>query len=451
MNAPITFSNNLPGSFKGTTLDGEIMSGVGCGVVTKRHRRRRSGGGTLGITHSSNTNMNSTFNSSILTSTSPTNASQIIVNEAFKSRAARIAKRRSSAASSSLRESGKSNRSVKSVGSKKKNAQQKKKDRPTTLCMSHPADMNISITNIGELDIRTSVKNEYELGDKLKSIHDMILPPLSPPTSLTVTLASKLAASLKIHDFAFVRRSDGSWRYAILAGTEGHTSDNGTSPSSELHFKSRQEESMIFVMNNVGSTKSIPRSHWGHYVRRVRGNCDDLELIELADGLQSTNKRDRDTSRRVSSVAEKVEEEASTNSEEGHLNDLQGIIVIAEDDGDDAVSVLAGYQLKQKQRQRKQQGVESGVQEGQTQEQEQGRDLLDPPQKHQEQDGEPKLKDQLSDLDVHINLLQELQHTYHSRRRGAAFHPLAMHDMKRMLFVQECTSDTEDNTSYSSC
>jgi hypothetical protein len=279
----------------------------------------------------------------------------------------------------------------------------------------------------------------------------MILPPLSPPTSLTVTLASKLAASLKIHDFAFVRRSDGSWRYAILAGTEGHTSDNGTSPSSELHFKSRQEESMIFVMNNVGSTKSIPRSHWGHYVRRVRGNCDDLELIELADGLQSTNKRDRDTSRRVSSVAEKVEEEASTNSEEGHLNDLQGIIVIAEDDGDDAVSVLAGYQLKQKQRQRKQQGVESGVQEGQTQEQEQGRDLLDPPQKHQEQDGEPKLKDQLSDLDVHINLLQELQHTYHSRRRGAAFHPLAMHDMKRMLFVQECTSDTEDNTSYSSC
>ena len=159
MNAPITFSKNLPGSFKGTTLDGEIMSGVGSGVVTKRHRRRRSGGGTLGTAHSSNTNMNSTFNSSILTSTSPTNASQIIVNEAFKSRAARIAKRRSSAASPSLRESCKSNRSVRSAGSKKKNAQQKKKDRSTTLCMSHPADMNISITNIGELDIRTSVKN----------------------------------------------------------------------------------------------------------------------------------------------------------------------------------------------------------------------------------------------------------------------------------------------------
>jgi hypothetical protein len=53
-------------------------------------------------------------------------------------------------------------------------------------------------------------------------------------------------------DAAFVRRSDGSWTYAIVADW------------------SRQEDSIRFVVNDRGSTKSYPMNTWSSSVRRIR-------------------------------------------------------------------------------------------------------------------------------------------------------------------------------------
>jgi len=55
--------------------------------------------------------------------------------------------------------------------------------------------------------------------------------------------------TLEMHDFAFVRRSNGSYSYAIIA--------------------ERSEECMVFVMNYSGATKIISKKHWGKLVRPV--------------------------------------------------------------------------------------------------------------------------------------------------------------------------------------
>lgn len=59
---------------------------------------------------------------------------------------------------------------------------------------------------------------------------------------------------MKNYEFAFIKRTDGSWTYAILAYRS--TSQD-------------EEEFMTFVMNEEGSTKIIRMRHWAEYVRCV--------------------------------------------------------------------------------------------------------------------------------------------------------------------------------------
>jgi len=61
---------------------------------------------------------------------------------------------------------------------------------------------------------------------------------------------SMAIGQLRHLDAAFVRRSDGSWTYAIVA--DGNDTE------------------IRFVINNSGSTKSFPRSNWDSNVRRIR-------------------------------------------------------------------------------------------------------------------------------------------------------------------------------------
>lgn len=63
--------------------------------------------------------------------------------------------------------------------------------------------------------------------------------------------------TLKNYDFAFIKRTDGSWTYAILAYRSNDDDDDD------------QEECMMFVMNAAGSTKVIKRHQWAKYVRCV--------------------------------------------------------------------------------------------------------------------------------------------------------------------------------------
>jgi hypothetical protein len=84
----------------------------------------------------------------------------------------------------------------------------------------------------------------YEIGDK-GSDEDMIITP-KRETAAAV-------AQIRVNDAAFVRRSDGSWTYAIVKDQV----DDG------------RNRSIRFKVNTRGSTKSFPPSQWGTYIRCV--------------------------------------------------------------------------------------------------------------------------------------------------------------------------------------
>ena len=75
---------------------------------------------------------------------------------------------------------------------------------------------------------------DYELGETIRC-----------PSHMT----TKDTDTLEKHDFAFVKRWDGSYSYAILAY--------------------RTYESMVFVMDDTGATKRIGIKKWSNFVRLV--------------------------------------------------------------------------------------------------------------------------------------------------------------------------------------
>jgi len=77
---------------------------------------------------------------------------------------------------------------------------------------------------------------DYELGEAIRSHSDMIAEAAEVNT-------------LENGEFAFVRRSNGSYSYAILFE---HT-----------------EDCMVFVIDDAGATKRISKKHWSNMVRLV--------------------------------------------------------------------------------------------------------------------------------------------------------------------------------------
>ncbi|KAL3786555.1 hypothetical protein HJC23_006805 [Cyclotella cryptica] len=96
-----------------------------------------------------------------------------------------------------------------------------------------------------------NARKDYSLGEVARSNSHMIIE--SCPQK-----ALHRASKLKNHDFAFVKRMDGSWTYAILAY---RSFVDGNTDSSD--------ECMMFVMNEKGSTKTIKRRQWAEFVRCV--------------------------------------------------------------------------------------------------------------------------------------------------------------------------------------
>ncbi|KAL7501808.1 hypothetical protein ACHAWX_000367 [Stephanocyclus meneghinianus] len=98
----------------------------------------------------------------------------------------------------------------------------------------------------------------YQLGEAPLSSAHMIHAP-------TAEKAVENAESLKLHDFAFIRRSNGEWCYSIVA-------KKNKPPEAGLSGKSAEEsedESILFVTDAKGSTKCIKRKHWGKMIRLV--------------------------------------------------------------------------------------------------------------------------------------------------------------------------------------
>eukprot|EP01082_Thalassiosira_pseudonana_P014516 g13077.t1 g13077 contig7:828618-829676(+) len=101
-------------------------------------------------------------------------------------------------------------------------------------------------------------RSDYKLGQPAQSLYHMIAD-YNRETSV------ELASSLKKHDFAFVKRSDTTWTYAIVASRSfvQDKVDSGESPNEE-------EECMTFVMNDIGAIKVIRKRHWGELIRQSR-------------------------------------------------------------------------------------------------------------------------------------------------------------------------------------
>ena len=96
---------------------------------------------------------------------------------------------------------------------------------------------------------------------------------IQPRASQSHTTSSTALSSLQKHDFAFVKRSNGHYSYAILAyrtssGDDSPSHHNDSMKSIDNGGKGG-EEGMAFVMDNSGSTKMIRKKHWAEYVRLV--------------------------------------------------------------------------------------------------------------------------------------------------------------------------------------
>ena len=94
-------------------------------------------------------------------------------------------------------------------------------------------------------------REDYLLGETCRSSCDMII-------ETTPLHAIRAVSSLKIHDFAFVKRRDDSYSYAIVA--------------------SRSEASLTFLMCDEGSSKNVSKKRWSEMVR----------LVSISGGIYST-------------------------------------------------------------------------------------------------------------------------------------------------------------------
>lgn len=114
----------------------------------------------------------------------------------------------------------------------------------------HHAPPRPNAAGLAADDGHLGFRPDYKLGDTLRSPVDMVVQPSREAQFIAVR-------SLSRHDFAFVRRSDGSFSYAILAFSKNASADES------------KEEALVFVLCEEGSTKSVKRKYWNDSIRLV--------------------------------------------------------------------------------------------------------------------------------------------------------------------------------------
>lgn len=95
-------------------------------------------------------------------------------------------------------------------------------------------------------------RGDYMLGDPARSIRHMKIED-------TRQSAFDEVSKLKTYDFAFVKRSDESWTYAICAA----------------RFQEDGKECMLFVLNKGGATKHLNMQQWADSIRVVAPQTDE--------------------------------------------------------------------------------------------------------------------------------------------------------------------------------
>lgn len=113
---------------------------------------------------------------------------------------------------------------------------------------------SIASANSGRRNYKSFLPH-VTLGD-MPALQDMVL------ESKT---AAKVGATLRLHDFAWILRSDYRWTYAIVA--------------------ERSDTALRFVVDTVGSTKSYSRKYWGRSIRLVAATPRKLSSIHEAPAL----------------------------------------------------------------------------------------------------------------------------------------------------------------------
>ena len=101
-------------------------------------------------------------------------------------------------------------------------------------------------------------RDDYYLGDVVTSASHMVI-------EHTPERAIQAVDGLQTHNFAWVKRSNGLYTYAILAYRSCSTSTT-IGPSTD-----KEEEYMYFVLNNSGLTKMIRKNNWHQSICLVSG------------------------------------------------------------------------------------------------------------------------------------------------------------------------------------
>jgi len=106
-------------------------------------------------------------------------------------------------------------------------------------------------------EAENDVKERYSLGETVRCPSHMII-------EADDVAARNAALTLKNYEFAFVKRSDRQWTYAILAYRSFENVYKG-----KPHKPKDMQDCMTFVVNCHGALKTIEEKRWGQYIRLV--------------------------------------------------------------------------------------------------------------------------------------------------------------------------------------
>ncbi len=116
-------------------------------------------------------------------------------------------------------------------------------------------------------------KERYSLGESVRCPSHMII-------EADDVAAHNAALSLKSYEFAFVKRSDGQWTYAILAYRSFENVHRG-----KPHRPKDMQDCMTFVVNSQGALKTIEEKRWGQYIRLVSDGVQGAKRNLIDDVL----------------------------------------------------------------------------------------------------------------------------------------------------------------------
>ena len=128
----------------------------------------------------------------------------------------------------------------------------------------------------GQEPFHKGFRPDYVLGEYSRHTSHMIMPQDD-------VHAIQLVNTLSKHDFAFVKRSNGNYSYAMAYRTSSYSNDDDDE---------KKDEGMAFVMDDSGSTKMIRKKHWCEYIRLV--SVQDCSMITTPTEDQAMNNNDMD-------------------------------------------------------------------------------------------------------------------------------------------------------------